>query len=338
MTKRRLGGNIQKNEREQIMKLQDTVTVTPIHEIESLFDSENRIFFKRDVLLPFSFGGNKVRIAKNIITDMQKKGCDTLITYGNKRSNLCRVTTNMARALNIPCYMISVIDDDHGDSRAFNGEMAQLFKAKVIKCAKSEVDLVVAELKARIVSEGGKPYFINDGAAVINQASTYISVYDEILKQSEAFGGFDYIYCASGSGTTQAGLIAGRILSKNEKAPLVVGISTARVKERGVMKLKEHLTGLSEMGYDIPREEIDKNVILATEYLCGGYSLCTDEIKQACRDMLSVNGLELDPTYTGKAYVGMEKHLKDNGIRGKNILFIHTGGLPLFFDLLNEDA
>ena len=53
--------------------------------------------------------------------------------------------------------------------------------------------------------------------------------------------------------------------------------------------------------------------------------------------MLSVNGIELDTTYTGKAYVGCEKYLQDNNIKGKKVLFVHTGGLPLFFDLLNEN-
>ena len=52
--------------------------------------------------------------------------------------------------------------------------------------------------------------------------------------------------------------------------------------------------------------------------------------------MLIKNGIELDPTYTGKAYVGCEKYLRDNNITGKKVLFVHTGGLPLFFDLMNE--
>ena len=50
--------------------------------------------------------------------------------------------------------------------------------------------------------------------------------------------------------------------------------------------------------------------------------------------MLRCNGIPLDPTYTGKAFWGMLQYLKDHGIRGKRILFLHTGGTPLFFDLL----
>ena len=40
----------------------------------------------------------------------------------------------------------------------------------------------------------------------------------------------------------------------------------------------------------------------------------------------------MDTTYVGKAFCGMNKYIEDNKIRNKKILFIHTGGTPLFFD------
>ena len=45
-------------------------------------------------------------------------------------------------------------------------------------------------------------------------------------------------------------------------------------------------------------------------------------------------GIPLDATYTGKAFMGMTEYIK--GISNKNILFIHTGGTPLFFDVLRS--
>lgn len=47
--------------------------------------------------------------------------------------------------------------------------------------------------------------------------------------------------------------------------------------------------------------------------------------------MLSNNSIILDPIYTGKAFYGMCEYIKKENIKGKNILFIHTGGMPLFF-------
>lgn len=55
------------------------------------------------------------------------------------------------------------------------------------------------------------------------------------------------------------------------------------------------------------------------------------------RKVYETDGVYLDMTYTGKAFYGMMKYLQEKNIQGKNILFLHTGGLPLFFDFLEDE-
>ena len=69
---------------------------TPVIQIP---DEKNSIYVKRDDLLPFSFGGNKVRIALEFINDMKKQGKDCIVGYGNARSNLSRALANLAISL-----------------------------------------------------------------------------------------------------------------------------------------------------------------------------------------------------------------------------------------------
>ena len=52
--------------------------------------------------------------------------------------------------------------------------------------------------------------------------------------------------------------------------------------------------------------------------------------------MTTYNGIECDQTYTGKAFNGMINYIKDKDIKNANILFVHTGGLPLFFDYIRD--
>ncbi len=54
------------------------------------------------------------------------------------------------------------------------------------------------------------------------------------------------------------------------------------------------------------------------------------------KEVLLYYGLPLDSTYTGKAFYGMKEYLTKNNIKDKKILFIHTGGTPLFFNDLEE--
>jgi D-cysteine desulfhydrase len=49
-------------------------------------------------------------------------------------------------------------------------------------------------------------------------------------------------------------------------------------------------------------------------------------------------GIPLNTTYTAKAFWGMQKYIEKNCIKGKNILFVNTGGAPLFFDdMIGDD-
>lgn len=101
-------------------------TPTPIITM-NYSDGFNR-FYKRDDLLPFSFGGNKVRIANEYFNDMLPKGCNCIISYGSSKSNLNRVIANMSRTLEIPCYIVSPLDEALEDYETFNSRLIKAQK------------------------------------------------------------------------------------------------------------------------------------------------------------------------------------------------------------------
>ena len=59
-------------------------------------------------------------------------------------------------------------------------------------------------------------------------------------------------------------------------------------------------------------------------------------IAETIKSVLKNYGIPLDATYTGKAFCGMNKYIEKERIENENILFIHTGGTPLFFDTLRK--
>lgn len=75
---------------------------------------------------------------------------------------------------------------------------------------------------------------------------------------------------------------------------------------------------------------------LHCEYNLGGYGIYDQEVLGVSRHMLEENGIPLDPIYTAKAFLGMLKLLEDRNVHGENVLFVHTGGLPLFFDSIRR--
>ena len=92
---------------------------TPIRKLDWKGCDAN-IYIKRDDLIGFSFGGNKVRIAAQYLEDMRSKGCDCMIAYGSTRSNMCRVAANMCCGENIPCYVVTALSEGEELKDTFN--------------------------------------------------------------------------------------------------------------------------------------------------------------------------------------------------------------------------
>lgn len=309
---------------------------TPIEKLENL--SSCNIYIKRDDLIPFSFGGNKVRIAQEYFEDMARKKKNCIIGYGSSKSNLCRVISNMAYSKNIPCIIISPNENDGSRVESNNSFLVKSCNAKYIICKKDEVASTIEKTLIDCEKNNLNPYYINGNKyGTGNEAipvNAYKKVYDEIIQQCKELNiVFDYIFLATGTGMTQAGLISGQIVSGGSEK--IIGISVARNRDVESNVIRKYITSYLNEVENLTNYEI--NII--DEYLCNGYGCYDDSIIKIINTIYKNYGIPLDTTYTGKAFNGMLKFIEANKINKKNILFIHTGGTPLFFDnihLLNK--
>lgn len=306
---------------------------TPIVKIRT--DLEGlAIYIKREDLLPFSFGGNKVRIAQEFYSDMDSKGKNCMIGYGNARSNLSRALANINSHRGV-CYIISPSEDDGSRIITNNSYMVHACGAHFYECEKQKVAEAVERVIYECELDGMKPYYIyGDKFGHGNEAvpvRAYEKVYCEILLQEKQMGiEFDYIFLPTGTGMTQSGLLAGNMIAKRNNQK-VIGISVARKKEQETEVIKKYLEAFFLENHILFKEYPE--ICVEDDYLSGGYGKYSDEIKNTIRSMFICNGIPLDPTYTGKGFYGMVEHLKKNKIKNANVLFIHTGGTPLFLTI-----
>ena len=207
--------------------------------------------------------------------------------------------------------------------------MMDLFGAEIVGCKVSEVKETIERILHRLTEESYKPYFIQGGGHGDFGTQAYVDAYNEIREyELENNIHFDYIFHTSGTGTTQAGLICGKLINKDNKQ--IIGISNARKNPYGGQVVLDSVNSYLESikFKSIGLEEIN----FIDDYVLGGYGAYNNEILEVIREVLIKNGIPLDTTYTGKGFWGMKEYIKENQITGKNILFIHTGGTPLFFD------
>ena len=63
-------------------------------------------------------------------------------------------------------------------------------------------------------------------------------------------------------------------------------------------------------------------------YVGEGYGKASAEIFDTIREVAELEGILLDPVYTGKAFHGMLCEMESGRLRGfQDILFVHTGGI-----------
>ena len=148
---------------------------------------------------------------------------------------------------------------------------------------------------------------------------------EELKRQCDAEGYKpDYIFHASGTGSTQAGIVVG--LEKVGWGDVkVVGISVARQQERGKQVIAEFANMLGK--YYGEKKDFTDDIIFCTDYLYGGYEQYTPEMAAYLEHAMKETGLMFDTTYSGKGFYGMMDYVKKNHLEGKNIMFWHTGGL-----------
>ncbi|MCR5737756.1 MAG: pyridoxal-phosphate dependent enzyme [Eubacterium sp.] len=302
---------------------------TPIDYIGKV--GKNDLYIKRDDLIPFSFGGNKVRIAKELLEDMKTQKCDIMIGYGNSRSNLSRAIANMTASEGIECHIVSSLGTDDERVTTANSHMVSLCNATFHFCENRNVAETVERVLEQCKEKGKKPYYIYGNKYGEGNEAVPVGAYRKAYKEIEEEGQFDYIFLATGTGMTQSGLIVGK--NEMQGKEKIIGISIARESENEKKIIKKMIDVYCEKN---AIEKITDEINVIDDYVMEGYGKHNQNVLEIIREMFVKKGIPLDMTYTGKAYYGMIEYIKKHQLENKKILFLHTGGTPLFFDVLGK--
>lgn len=328
------------------MKIQELHTIrllsfpTPLMELPRLSSKLGgpQIFIKRDDLTGLAMGGNKTRALEFLMADAKDMGTDIVIAVGPQQSNwLCNLTA-VARKLGMDVILFVfkgynkiqgnlLLDKLLGAEIVFTGmeihELSVLYK---------QMDNLAAELRG----QGRRPYVLHYGPVPHLGIAGYVSLALEIFRQLHEMGvTAQHLYLASGSGSTQAGLILG---TKYFEANLrIVGINSSGIslraeKIRAIADLANEAAKLLEMDCIIEPGEI----IVHDEYT-GNDPAPTKESIEAMKLVAQTEGIFLDPTYTGKAMAALIDQIRQGNIQsGDTAIFYHSGGLPSIFAYSEE--
>ena len=281
-----------------------------------------RLFIKRDDLLSFGMGGNKVRKMQAVAAEAQAAKADVLITCGGLQSNHARVTAAAGAVLGM--RVVLVVNGTPPARPTANALLDQLFGADVRYVAtREERAPMMASVAAEVESAGQRPFVVPLGASTATGAIGFARGVTEI-----AAAGLrpDLIVSSTSSGGTQAGLIAGAALVGLRGR--ILGMSADESSERlaaVVRDLLEQMAG--RLGAKPGSLGAGDNIDVDDRFVGDGYGLPTPASTEALELVARREGILLDPVYTAKAMAGLIDRIRRGAFRPDDtVLFWHTGG------------
>ena len=314
---------------------------TPIEKLSRLSKelAGPTIYMKRDDLLGLAGGGNKTRKLEFLVAEALAQGADTLITCGAGQSNHCRLTLAASVREGLKCRLVleERVPGSYKPEAGGNNFLFRLMGVEKIKVVPGGSDMTAAMQAAadEVAGENRKAYVIPGGGSNPVGATGYVACAEEILAQTFELGiNIDRIICASGSAGTHAGLVTG-FYGNNSNIP-VIGINVSRPKVEQE-ELVYHLVQRTAEHVGVNSGISRKAVVCFDEYVGPGYSLPTPEMAEAVRMLARLEGVLIDPVYTGKAMAGLIDLVRKGTFNQKeNILFIHTGGSPALYVYMSD--
>lgn len=293
------------------------------------------IWVKRDDQTGLATGGNKTRKLEFLVADALEQGCDHLITVGGTQSNHCRQTAGAAAKFGLGCSV--VLGGSAPAGYTGNLLLNKLLGAHIYWSEERPRNEVLLEVADEVRVMGRKPYVIPLGGSNVMGATGYVAAMEELGEQMQAERrNFDFIVVASSSGGTQAGMVLGaQVIDFRGK---ILGMSIDQPADALKMQVSALATATAtHLGISGSLSVADQ-VQVNDDYLGEGYAVVGELEREAIRMVASLEGVLLDPVYTGRAMGGLIDLIRWGAFtRGQTVLFWHTGGiaaLPAFADKL----
>ncbi len=305
---------------------------TPLHRLRNLGASIglDELWIKRDDFTGPSIGGNKIRKLEFVVGDAKVNKADTLVTIGGIQSNHCRQTALACAATGLRCILLLAGEEPATYTGnllldSMLGAEIKFYPDDNLMTLQTRMEEVIETLK----DFGLNPYAIPAGASVPIGSIAYAVAMEELQKQSEELGFTpEKVVVANGTGGTMAGLIVGAHMLDMDVD--IIGVSVLYDAETSKERIRDIINRMID---EIPEvEDFKPKITIDDRFLEDGYGVLTDRIRTSIDMFAKMDGIFLDPVYTGKAGLALMRMALNGDITTKTpTIFWHTGGHPALF-------
>lgn len=266
-----------------------------------------KVFIKRlDLIHPF-VSGNKWFKQKYNLVKAREEGIETLLTFGGAYSNHIHATAAAGKEFGFKTIGM-IRGEEHlplNPTLQFAVDQGmKLFYMNRGEYRKKHL----REFTEWIYRKFGRVYIVPEGGT--NQFAIKGTAEIPSLIETD----FDYITTACGTAGTISGVISGLQGSKN-----VFGFSVLRGASFLIKNTEQYIKEFTGKSFS--------NWSINLDYHFGGYAKINRNLVLFIRQIEEINGIILDPVYTGKMLFGVYDLAKKGFFgEGKTIVALHTGG------------
>lgn len=306
---------------------------TPIVRLERLSRAwAADIWIKRDDLTGATLSGNKIRKLEFELAEAVARKAKAVVTCGALQSNHARATAIAARQLGLEPHLVLRTPDGKAPPEwDGNALLDRLVGAEIRYVTpdqyRNERGAIMAEIAESLRAANKPAFVIPEGASDARGALGYVNAMREIVEQSDAMSvRFAYIAHACGSGGTSAGLAIGNAIYDAGIFPVAFAVCDDESYFKDVVGgiVKDFSATFGGI-----KDPASAKLTILDRYKGVGYGQSTAEELAFLREVATLEGIVLDPVYSGKAMFGMRQELQSGKTfrRGAPILFLHTGGI-----------
>ena len=292
------------------------------------------LWIKRDDCTGLATGGNKARKLEYLMGAARAEGAQGVITFGAVQSNHARQTAAAAAALGLTCDLILVTDVDYREPAwevSGNRLLDELLGANI----HLESDAAAAGQRLNTLlevarSEGRRLSVVPIGGSSATGALGYVGCAAELMIQTKDWdiAPGSLVHATSSLGT-QAGLLIGLQAAGSPISLRSVNVSAPADQPhsrelRTLCDATASLFGLEPLG--------DDRLHIEGGFLGASYGVPTQAMREAVESLARLEGILLDPVYTGKAMAWLFHAIGQGHLdKHRPVIFLHTGGSPGLF-------
>ncbi len=307
-------------------------TPTPLQPLPRLGERLGvELFVKRDDLTGCALSGNKIRKLEFVLAEALDCGADCVLTCGKVQSNHARATALAAARLGLGCRLVLRTEDPQNPPLPQGNHLLDVLAGAEIVWADydqwADREGVMKQEARDLERQGRNPYVIPFGASTALGAWGEIRAMEELSQDLAGLpGGKDKpltLVTAAGTGGALAGYLLGAVRS---------GLN-ARIAGINVDDFDFILSTVERVGKEAARvygldPDLPRGFRLIDGYKGAGYALSRPEELEFIAQMARLEGLVLDPVYTGKALLGLVREIETHPDQfDQRVVFVHTGGI-----------